>query len=128
MKDTILLQKLGELFIEFFWFIHEIIKLSENEENKDNKNDNNIILIYLNKKIYDKQNIQDFREIEGFHDKPTIRIPISLKLMLYEDNEISMPLYRIDKRQAHFLKKECTRALYFLLNGEGKEMFVFENK
>ena len=118
LEDPVLLKKLGELFIEFFWFIHEIIKLTENEQIKDNT-----IWIDLGKKNYIREKL-DYREIEGFGDRPNFKIPISLQL-IYDNDRI---LCKIDKSQASFLKRECTRALYFLLNKDGEEMFVFEKK
>ena len=61
-----------------------------------------------------------YREFE--RDNKPFKIPISLELKF--DNDTLY--YKIDKRQTGVLKRECTRALYFLLTQDGKELFTFE--
>ena len=110
------MKQLGELFIEFFWFIHELIKITEEEKNKEKT-----ISIDLSKKNYTSKTLI-FREIEETKYKQSYSIPISLELC-YDKNKV---LFKIDKKQANILKRECTRALYFLLNKDGEELFVME--
>lgn len=98
------LKLLGELFIEFFWFIHELIKLALDEKNKDK-----IICLSLSSKNYILKD-QDYNEKEN---------EIILKL-IYSDTLI----YQLDKTNANRLKQETTRALYFLLS-ESNELFAF---
>ena len=106
---------------EFEYHKERLAKLTVPKYSDMNKD--NTIWIDLGKKNYEKKEV-DYREIEGFDDKPNFKIPISLQL-IYDNNRI---LCKIDKSQASFLERECTRALYFLLNKDGEEMFVFEKK
>lgn len=115
-EKKVLLKELGELFVEFFWFIHELIKITEEEKNKEKT-----ISIDLSKKNYTSKTLI-FREIEETKYKQSYSIPISLELC-YDKNKV---LFKIDKKQANILKRECTRALYFLLNKDGEELFVME--
>ena len=106
-----LLKTLGELFIEFFWFVHEIIKLAlnENKNNSENK-DRKIVCISLSNKNYSLNNLFGVNR-----DNENI-----LRLDFF-DNII----YELGERNANKLKRETTRALYFLLS-ESKEIFAFD--
>ena len=74
-KSIILLKQLGELFIEFLWFIHELIKLTEEESNKDKT-----ISINLSTKNYISKDliIKEFEAINK--DKPSFKLPVLLEL------------------------------------------------
>ena len=118
-NENVVLKKLGELFIEFFWFIHELIKLTEEETNKEKT-----IYISLTKKQYLIDDMQ-YNEIDNKYNQfpEKIKIPVLLILKYNEEKNF----YKIDKRQAKTLKNECIRALYYLLNKEGGEIFAFQN-
>ena len=110
-KIPSLLKTLGELFVEFFWFVHEIIKLAlnENKNNSENK-DRKIICISLSNKNYSLNNLFGVNR-----DNENI-----LRLDFF-DNIIC----ELSERNANKLKRETTRALYFLLS-ESKEIFAFD--
>ena len=113
--NSIFLKKLGELFIEFFWFMHEIVKLAENLE-KEKKT----VRIDLSNKIYSTCDLLH-EEKEFYPDRPPIKIPVLLQLNFKNERIFS----QICKGEAKALKRECIRALYFILNKEGKEIFTF---
>ena len=114
-EKSILLKQLGELFIEFFWFIHELIKLTEEERNKDKT-----ISIDLSTKNYISKELI-MKEFEATNNRPSYQIPVLLELCFGK-----YILHNIYQKQANILKKECTRALYFLLNKDGEELFVMK--
>ena len=109
-KDNILniLKTLGELFIEFFWFIHELLNTALIHNN--NGDDRKIVYISLSNKNYNLKN-EDTKDKEN---------EIVLKLS-YSD----IIIYELNRYNANRLKIETTRALYYLLN-ESKELFVFD--
>ena len=109
-KISSFLQSLGELFIEFFWFIHEILKLALTENEKNQKM---IVTLSLSDKKY------TLKESESRDDDE--KNPIVLKLIFCD-----MFLYEFDKRSANILKLETTRALYYLLSKSGEGLFVFD--
>ena len=115
LNEIVSLKKLGELFVEFFWFLHEIIQLAEN--NVLNKKTTRIC---LNKKKYYENDLV-YKDIE-LKNKKKISIPIPLKL-IYNENII---LSSLDINETNILKTECIRALYFLLNKNNEEFFIFE--
>ena len=122
----LLIKTLGELFTEFFWFVHELIKMAEsdfdNKNNEDNK-DTKTKYINLNSKEYTSGDLLE-REIKVNNNiSKKITIPIPLVFMIDDRT-----LYKMDKRELNILKRECTRALYFLLNKNIEELFVFETK
>ena len=87
------------------------------ENNVLNKNTTRIC---LSQKSYSDQ-VLIYNDIE-LYNKKKISIPITLKL-LYDNNII---FHFLDKRATDTLKQECTRALYFLLNKNNEEFFIFE--
>jgi hypothetical protein len=107
-KISITLKTLGELFIEFFWFIHELIKLSltENETKEEQ-----ILCISLSSKKYILKNMET-------KDKENDTI---LKLIFSD-----IIIYELDKRSANILKSETTRALYYLLSKNAEGIFAFD--
>ena len=107
-KISITLKTLGELFIEFFWFIHELVKLSltENETKEEQ-----ILHISLSSKKY----ILKDSEIK---DKEN---DIVLKLIFSD-----IIIYELDKKSANILKSETTRALYYLLSKNAEGIFTFD--
>ena len=114
-EKSILLKQLGELFIEFFWFIHELIKLTEEDKNKEKT-----ISIDLCTKNYISKDLV-MKEFEGINDRTNYQIPVLLELCY--NKTILLNIYQ---KQANILKKECTRALYFLLNKDGEEIFAMK--
>ena len=117
-NENVVLKKLGELFIEFFWFIHELIKLTEEETNKEKT-----IYISLTEKQYLIGDVQ-YNEIDNKYNQFPEKIKIPILLILKYNNDKNF--YKIDKRQAKILKNECIRTLYYLLNKEGGEIFAFQ--
>ena len=113
-EKKVLLKELGELFVEFFWFIHELIKLNENNsvENREDK----LIIIDLSKKDISTEKRTE-KDIDEFG------IPYSMYLKF--DGELFCT--KLNKKDIYFLKKECTRALYYLLNREADELFTFKS-
>lgn len=109
-NKVVLLKELGELFIEFFWFIHELINLTDN--NSEKEQERKLIIIDLSKKSIDteKVTLKDIDE-DG--------IPYSMRMEFDE----GVSFYQMNRRETNILKKECTRALYFLLNRETNELF-----
>ena len=107
-KISITLKTLGELFIEFFWFIHELVKLSltENETKEEQ-----ILHISLSSKKYILKNSE-------IKDKEN---DIVLKLIFSD-----IIIYELDKRSANILKSETTRALYYLLSKNAEGIFAFD--
>ena len=107
-KISITLKTLGELFIEFFWFIHELVKLSltENETKEEQ-----ILHISLSSKKYILKNSE-------IKDKEN---DIVLKLIFSD-----IIIYELDKRGANILKSETTRALYYLLSKNAEGIFAFD--
>ena len=107
-KISITLKTLGELFIEFFWFIHELVKLSltENETKEEQ-----ILHISLSSKKYILKNSE-------IKDKEN---DIVLKLIFSD-----IIIYELDKRSANILKSETTRALYYLLSKNAEGIFTFD--
>ena len=107
-KISITLKTLGELFIEFFWFIHELVKLSltENETKEEQ-----ILHISLSSKKYILKNSE-------IKDKEN---DIVLKLIFSD-----IIIYELDKRGANILKTETTRALYYLLSKNAEGIFAFD--
>ena len=107
-KISITLKTLGELFIEFFWFIHELVKLSltENETKEEQ-----ILHISLSSKKYILKNSE-------IKDKEN---DIVLKLIFSD-----IIIYELDKRGANILKSETTRALYYLLSKNAEGIFTFD--
>ena len=103
-KISSLLKSLGESFIEFFWFIHEIMKLASTEKD--------IVNISLSSKNYILKTAETKDEEND----------IVMKL-IFSDTII----YEINKKNANILKTETTRALYYLLSKSGEELFVFDN-
>ena len=103
-KISNLLKLLGESFIEFFWFIHEIMKLALTEKD--------IVNISLSSKNYILKNAETKDE-----ENETV-----MKL-IFSDTII----YELNKKNAFILKTETTRALYYLLSKSGEELFVFDN-
>ena len=101
-KLSIKLKTLGELFIEFFWFIHELTKLAL-EESKQGQ----IVNIFLSTKKYMLKNSEE---------KDTV-----LKLII---SDIS--IYELDTKKAMILKSEATRALYYLLSKNEEGLFAFD--
>ena len=101
-KLSIKLKTLGELFIEFFWFIHELTKLAL-EESKQGQ----IVNISLSTKKYMLKNSEE---------KDTV-----LKLII---SDIS--IYELDTKKAMILKSEATRALYYLLSKNEEGLFAFD--
>ena len=104
-KLTIILKTLGELFIEFFWIIHEIMELVLKENENDKRK---IVYISLSNKNY------LLKDPIAKDDKETI-----LKLILSD-----AVIYELNEKYVKRLKVETTRALYFLLS-ESKEIFCF---
>jgi hypothetical protein len=113
-EKKVLLKELGELFVDFFWFIHELIKLNENnsEKNKEDK----LIIIDLSTKSINTQNRAD-KDVDEFG------IPYSM-ILNFDDGFLCA---KLTKRDIYFLKKECTRALYYLLSREVDELFTFKS-
>ena len=107
-KLSILLKTLGELFIEFFWFIHEIMKLAL-KENESENDKGKIVCISLSNKNY------ILRDSDYKDEEETV-----LKLVVGHT-----VIYGLNKKYAKRLKVETTRALYFLLS-ESKEIFAFD--
>ena len=107
-KISSILKLLGESFIEFFWFIHEIMKLALTEKDNDEK----IVNISLSSKNY----ILKDPEIKDKENETVMKL-------IFSDTII----YELNKRSAHILKTETTRALYYLLSKSGEELFVFDN-
>ena len=105
-KLSITLKTLGELFIEFFWFIHELTKLSLAENNEDQ-----IVNIYLYTKKYTLKNSDEKDRENG-----TV-----LKFVFSEIN-----IYELNKIKANILKSETTRALYYLLSKNEEGLFAFD--
>ena len=112
-ERKVLLKELGELFVEFFWFIHELIKLTEN--NSEKKEKNKLIIIDLSKKSILTENRTD-------KDVDESGIPYSM-ILEFDDGVLCT---KLSKKDVYFLKKECTRALYYLLNREVDELFTFK--
>ena len=111
-EKKVLLKELGELFVEFFWFIHELIKLTENNSEKKDK----LIIIDLSKKSIRSENSTE-KDVDEFE------IPYSMILKFDEGLLCS----KLNKRDIYYLKKECTRALYYLLSREVDELFTFKS-
>ena len=105
-KISITLKILGELFIEFFWFIHELTKLALSENNLDQ-----IVNISLSTKKYMLQNSE-----EKDREKYTVMKFIFSDILLYE----------LDKKKATILESETTRALYYLLSKDEEGLFAFD--
>ena len=61
------------------------------------------------------------KEFEGINDRLNYQIPVLLELCY--NKTILLNIYQ---KQANILKKECTRALYFLLNKDGEELFAMK--
>ena len=112
-EKKVLLKELGELFVEFFWFIHELIKLTGN--NSEKKEKDKLIIIDLSKKSILTENRAD-------KDVDESGIPYSM-ILEFDDGLICN---KLSKKDVYILKKECTRALYYLLNREVDELFTFK--
>ena len=113
-EKKVLLKELGELFVEFFWFIHELIKLTGN--NSEKKEKDKLIIIDLSKKSILTENRTD-------KDVDDSGIPYSM-ILEFDDGVLCT---KLNKKDVYFLKKECTRALYYLLNREVDELFTFNS-
>ena len=127
-KVSSILQNLGELFIEFLWFIHELMDLIL-KENK--KNEENYIYIKLTDKNYYSYNYIKKKKIPKKEEKGekkvgkkdiNERIENSILIFGVDDEAID----ELDKQSVEHFKKEATRALYYLLNSSGKELFAFK--
>ena len=127
-KVSSILQNLGELFIEFLWFIHELMDLIL-KENK--KNEENYIYIKLTDKNYYSYNYIKKKKILKKEEKGekkvgkkdiNERIENSILIFGVDDEAID----ELDKQSVEHFKKEATRALYYLLNSSGKELFAFK--
>ena len=127
-KVSSILQNLGELFIEFLWFIHELMDLIL-KENK--KNEENYIYIKLTDKNYYSYNYIKRKKIPKKEEKGekkvgkkdiNERIENSILIFGVDDEAID----ELDKQSVEHFKKEATRALYYLLNSSGKELFAFK--
>ena len=105
-KLSITLKTLGELFIEFFWFIHELTNLALSEIDKDQ-----IVNISLSTKKYLLVNSE-----EKDREKYTVMKFIFSDIIIYE----------LDKKKAKILKSETTRALYYLLSKNEEGLFAFD--
>ena len=105
-KLSITLKTLGESFIEFFWFIHELTKLALSEIKEDQ-----IVHISLSSKKYMLKNAEN-------KDKEN---DIVLKCIFSD-----IIIYELDKRNANILKSETTRALYYLLSKSKEGLFSFD--
>ena len=112
-KIPSLLKTLGELFVEFFWFVHEIMKLAlrENENNDERK----IVCLSLSNKNYNL--IEDNKDNKNNKDDKEAETILRLDFF---DNVVC----ELNKTNINKLKIETTRALYFLLS-ESKEIFAF---
>ena len=113
-KIPSLLKTLGELFVEFFWFVHEIMKLAlrENENNDERK----IVCLSLSNKNYNL--IEDNKDNKNNKDDKEAETILRLDFF---DNVVC----ELNKTNINKLKIETTRALYFLLS-ESKEIFAFD--
>ena len=127
-KVSSILQNLGELFIEFLWFIHELMDLIL-KENK--KNEENYIYIKLTDKNYYSYNYIKKKKIPKKEEKGekkvgkkdiNERIENSILIFGVDDEAID----ELDKQSVEHFKREATRALYYLLNSSGKELFAFK--
>ena len=119
-ENPILIKKLGELFTEFFWFVHELICMAENDIKDKNIKIKKTKCINLNSKNYSNS---DFELKDNEKNKMNKALPIPLKLMVDE-----RVLDRLDIKETNILKRECTRALYFLINKDAETLFTFEKK
>ena len=121
LKDNpLLIKQLGELFTEFFWFVHELICMAENDIKNKNIKNKKTKCINLNSKNYSNSELE-MKDIEK--NKIKDKVPIPLKLMVDE-----RVLDKLDIKETNILKRECTRALYFLLSKDAETLFTFEKK
>ena len=81
-------------------------------ENREDK----LIIIDLSKKDISTEKRTE-KDIDEFG------IPYSMYLKF--DGELLCT--KLNKKDIYFLKKECTRALYYLLNREADELFTFKS-
>ena len=94
--------------------------MAENDIKNKNIKNKKTKCINLNSKNYSNSELE-MKDIEK--NKIKDKVPIPLKLMVDE-----RVLDKLDIKETNILKRECTRALYFLLSKDAETLFTFEKK